>query len=77
MESKIPDAKAESLFSVCHSFQICSMISSGGTRNYHDEHMVPWVVKGDQWVGYDDVGSLTTKVRWMTVFVRSCNFTIK
>lgn len=39
------------------------MLNSGGVRVWDDEHKVPYLYKGDQWVGYDDIQSLTLKVR--------------
>lgn len=38
------------------------MLKSGGTRHYIADQMVPYVVKGSEWVGYDDQDSLRTKV---------------
>jgi hypothetical protein len=38
------------------------MLKSGGTRHWIPEMEVPYVVKGDQWVGYDDPQSLKLKV---------------
>ncbi|KAI0214239.1 Chitotriosidase-1 [Lamellibrachia satsuma] len=34
----------------------------GGTRVFHSEHQVPYAYKNNQWIGYDDVQSLTGKV---------------
>ncbi|KAK2178218.1 hypothetical protein NP493_553g02028 [Ridgeia piscesae] len=43
-------------------YEVCSMfLTSGGTREFDHEHQVPYVYKGDQWVSYDDVDSLTIK----------------
>jgi len=38
------------------------MLKSGGTRHYIADQMVPYVVKGSEWVGYDDPDSLRIKV---------------
>ena len=38
------------------------MLKTGGTRNWIPEMEVPYVVKNDQWVGYDDPESLKKKV---------------
>ena len=38
------------------------MLKSGGTRHYIADQMVPYVVKGSDWVGYDDPDSLRIKV---------------
>uniref|UniRef100_A0A194AMZ5 Chitinase n=1 Tax=Pinctada fucata TaxID=50426 RepID=A0A194AMZ5_PINFU len=43
-------------------YEICEMLKSGGTRHYLPDAMVPYVVKGNQWVGYDDPDSLKQKV---------------
>ena len=40
------------------------MIKTGGTTHWIKEQEVPYVVKGDQWVGYDNPKSLTIKVRF-------------
>jgi len=39
------------------------MLKSGGKKYYIDDQKVPYVVKGSQWVGYDDKDSLKTKVK--------------
>ena len=44
-------------------FQICEMLKSGGTKHLIADQKVPYVVKGSQWVGYDDKESLKAKVR--------------
>ncbi len=38
------------------------MIKQGGVIHHELEQMVPYVVKGDQWVGYDNEESLRQKV---------------
>lgn len=38
------------------------MLNNGGTRHWISEMEVPYVVRGDQWVGYDDEQSLRLKV---------------
>ncbi|XP_061195456.1 probable chitinase 10 [Saccostrea echinata] len=43
-------------------YEICEMLKSGGTRHWIPEMEVPYVVKGDQWIGYDDPQSLKYKV---------------
>ena len=52
------------------------MLKTGGKKYYIDDQKVPYVVKGSQWVGYDDKDSLKTKVnsslewgcRWSSAF---------
>lgn len=40
------------------------MLDSGaGTRHWHAEHKVPYMVSGTTWVGYDDTESITIKVK--------------
>ncbi|KAK2190227.1 hypothetical protein NP493_85g00003 [Ridgeia piscesae] len=47
-------------------YEVCSeFLLAGGTRVFHAEHQVPYAFKNDQWVGYDDVQSLTGKVNWL------------
>ena len=38
------------------------MLRNGGVRYWDNVQQVPYVVQGDQWVGYDDQQSLTAKV---------------
>lgn len=38
------------------------MLREGATSHYISEQEVPYLVKGDQWVGYDDPHSLQLKV---------------
>ena len=42
------------------------MLKTGGQRHWIDGEQVPYVVKGDQWVGYDDKQSLKEKVSCCT-----------
>lgn len=39
------------------------MLKNGGIRHWIPEMEVPYAVRGDQWVGYDDEQSLRLKVR--------------
>ncbi|XP_061195465.1 acidic mammalian chitinase-like [Saccostrea echinata] len=43
-------------------YEVCDMLKNGGTRHWVNEMEIPYVVKGDQWVGYDDPESLKHKV---------------
>ena len=38
------------------------MFQTGATKYYISDQLVPYVVKGSQWVGYDDADSLKPKV---------------
>lgn len=46
-------------------YEICEMQRQGANTYYIKEQEAPYVVLGNQWVGYDDVDSLRIKVRWM------------
>lgn len=43
--------------------QICDQLNKGAQSYYIKEQESPYMVMGDQWVGYDDVDSLRIKVR--------------
>lgn len=47
------------------SFQICEVVASGGKRTFDDQAKVPYVVKGNQWYGYDDAESIAAKANWI------------
>lgn len=43
--------------------QVCQgFIYGGGHMVFHKEHLVPYIYKGYEWVGYDDPFSLHLKV---------------
>nr|AZQ25750.1 Chitinase-3 [Haliotis discus discus] len=46
-------------------YEICQLIKSGADVHYIEDQKVPYLVSGNQWVGYDDVSSLQTKVKFM------------
>uniref|UniRef100_A0A0L8HGQ9 GH18 domain-containing protein n=1 Tax=Octopus bimaculoides TaxID=37653 RepID=A0A0L8HGQ9_OCTBM len=46
-------------------YEICKMIATGGKVSWIKDQEVPYVVKGNQWVGYDNPKSLTIKVNWI------------
>ncbi|CAC5417123.1 E3.2.1.14 [Mytilus coruscus] len=46
-------------------YEICELLKTGGTRHYLADQMVPYVVKGSQWIGYEDVDSIRTKVKYI------------
>lgn len=54
------------------------MLKSGGVRHWITEMEVPYVVRGDQWVGYDDEQSLRYKVTLpsLPLISRLCEFVI-
>ncbi|PVD37548.1 hypothetical protein C0Q70_00142 [Pomacea canaliculata] len=43
-------------------FEICDLLQNGATRHFIEDQKVPYLHKGDQWVGYDDKDSLKFKV---------------
>ena len=46
--------------------QICEMQRQGANTYYIKDQEVPYIVLGNQWVGYDDVDSLKIKVVFQT-----------
>ncbi|XP_043572514.1 acidic mammalian chitinase-like isoform X2 [Chiloscyllium plagiosum] len=45
-------------------YEICKFLR-GATINFIEDQKVPYAVKGNQWVGYDDHQSFTTKIQWL------------
>ena len=43
--------------------QVCKFLDGGAQRHWIESQQVPYAVKGDQWVGYDDERSIGIKVR--------------
>ena len=43
-------------------FEICELLEDKKWRRETDDVGSPYIVKGDQWIGYDDKESLSTKV---------------
>ncbi|KAI0210818.1 Acidic mammalian chitinase [Lamellibrachia satsuma] len=54
------EAGMYSYYEICQSF-----IYGGGSVKWHSQHQVPYAYKGTNWVGYDNVRSLTAKVNWL------------
>ncbi|XP_076074812.1 chitinase-3-like protein 1 [Mytilus galloprovincialis] len=47
-------------------YEICQLQKDGQGKIYRDEEqMVPYYVKGDLWIGYDDEDSVRTKAEWI------------
>ncbi|CAD6241358.1 GSCOCG00002684001-RA-CDS [Cotesia congregata] len=44
---------------------ICEMLQSGAAYVWDDEMKVPYLVDGDQWVGFDDERSIRGKMKWI------------
>ena len=49
-------------------FQVCKELQNGATRVWDPEQRVPYIVKGDMWVGYDDPESIKEKVSRLKCF---------
>lgn len=45
--------------------QICEMLQKGATYIFDEEMQVPYLVDGDQWVGFDDERSIRHKMKWI------------
>ncbi|XP_033733481.1 probable chitinase 10 [Pecten maximus] len=45
-------------------YEICSLLNNNDGTMYSD-FGVPYYVRGDQWIGYDDITSLTEKAEWI------------
>lgn len=41
------------------------MLKNGAGYVWDDEMKVPYVVDGDQWVGFDDERSIRNKMQWL------------
>lgn len=50
-------------------YEICEVILNEGGFKREDEVGSPYVVMGDQWIGYDDPESIRKKVKMNCVFV--------
>ncbi|EFX87590.1 hypothetical protein DAPPUDRAFT_306550 [Daphnia pulex] len=46
-------------------FEICRWLQEGGWQELEDEAGSPYLVKGDQWIGYDTVESVLTKMDYI------------
>ncbi|CAG2174143.1 unnamed protein product [Oppiella nova] len=46
-------------------YEICEMMKNGATYIWDDEQKVPYLVDGDQWVGFDDERSIRVKTKWL------------
>ena len=47
------------------SDSVCQKLSQGWTRVFHNEHRSPYAYGNSEWVGYDDVQSLTEKAAYI------------
>ena len=46
-------------------YEICQLLKSNWTRVYNTEQQAPYVFNGNQWIGYDDIQSLTQKANYI------------
>ncbi|CAH1985065.1 unnamed protein product [Acanthoscelides obtectus] len=46
-------------------YEICEMLQNGATYYWDEEMKVPYLVQGDQWVGFDDERSIRHKMKWI------------
>ncbi|KAJ8920078.1 hypothetical protein NQ315_011732 [Exocentrus adspersus] len=48
-------------------FEICEMTLNEAWRRYQDASGAPYLVNGDQWVGYDDAESIRKKIEYVKI----------
>ena len=46
-------------------YEVCEMLLNGASYVWDDEMQVPYLVQGDQWVGFDDEKSIRNKMNWI------------
>jgi chitinase len=46
-------------------YEICELLAKNPSLNFLNDQKVPYLVSGNQWVGYDDASSLREKVRYV------------
>jgi len=46
-------------------YEICEMLQKGSNYIWDNEMKVPYLVKGNQWVGFDDERSIRNKMDWV------------
>ncbi|ESO85838.1 hypothetical protein LOTGIDRAFT_130278, partial [Lottia gigantea] len=46
-------------------YEICALQKSGGQVHMIQEQQVPYIVKGNQWIGYDDPTSIKNKIAYV------------
>jgi hypothetical protein len=56
-------------------FEICELLEDKSWRKETDDVGSPYIVKGDQWIGYDSRESLATKVSLFKSFLETCRGT--
>ena len=48
-------------------YEVCEMLLNGASYIWDDEMKVPYLVKGNQWVGFDDERSIRNKMDWIKI----------
>ena len=43
-------------------YEVCEKLNQGWTRKFNSEQLVPYIYGSSDWVGYEDIESLTKKV---------------
>lgn len=46
-------------------YEICELLNNGASYVWDDEMKVPYVVHGDQWIGFDDEKAIRNKMKWI------------
>jgi chitinase len=46
-------------------YEICQLLKDGATYLWDEEQKVPYAIKDDMWVGFDDERSIEEKVSWI------------
>ncbi|XP_054160532.1 probable chitinase 10 [Oppia nitens] len=46
-------------------YEICDLLKNGATYIWDEQQKVPYLVDGDQWVGFDDERSIRSKLKWI------------
>lgn len=52
-------------------FEICELLEDKSWKKETDDVGSPYIVKGDQWIGYDNRDSLATKVSSIKYLIES------
>lgn len=46
-------------------YEVCEMLLNGATYVWDEEMSVPYMISGDQWVGFDDERAIRNKMQWL------------
>ncbi|KRY16217.1 putative chitinase 3 [Trichinella patagoniensis] len=50
---------------VCSYYEACEMMQDGGIRYWDEETASPYLIKGNQWISFDDQESFRKKAKWI------------